>query len=364
MEAKKIILTRKIQILLNHDDAAFRKECFAKLYDWQRICFRAANYIFTHHYIQEQLKELIYITDEVKVKLADIKKDEDGILTTSKANTTYQLLSKHFKGDIPMDIIGCLNHSLVSSYNAERKAYWTGEKSLRNYKRDIPIPFSAKSIRLTPQEAGKNFQFSFFNIPFRTYLGKDNSDKKVLLKKAMAGILKICHSSLKLEKGKIYLLAAFQMDTEKHVLDDGIIAEASLSLEYPVSLKVGKSDYQIGNKEEFLHRRIAIQNARRRLQTASVYSKGGHGRKRKQKALEDYTEKEKNYVDQKLHVYSRRLIDLCVKHQAATLLLVNQEQKEDIAKEDTFLLRNWSYCGLKEKIAYKAEKAGIALICE
>ena len=361
---KKIILTRKIQLLLNSDDAVFRKACFAKLFEWQRICFRSANYIFTHLYVQEQLRELIYITDEVKVKLADIKKDSDGILTTSKENTTYQLLSHYFKGEIPMNMICCLNHTLVTGYNKERKAYWTGERSLRNYKRDIPLPFLPRNIKLLPMDKGKDFTFTLFKIPFRTYLGKDRSDKSILLKRAAGGSLTLKGCSLKLEKGKIFFLAAFEMEKKAHQLNNAIIAEAALSLEFPITVKIGKADYQIGNKEEFLHRRIALQNARHRLQVASTFNRSGKGRKRKLKPVAAYKDHEKRYVDQKLHVYSRKLIDLCVKHQAATLLLLNQEQKEAIAKADEFLLRNWSYYGLKEKIAYKVNKAGITLICE
>ncbi|WP_448636098.1 hypothetical protein [Pedobacter panaciterrae] len=38
--------------------------------------------------------------------------------------------------------------------------------------------------------------------------------------------------------------------------------------------------------------------------------------------------------------------------------------KEEIAKEDPFLLQNWSYYSLKDKINYKAEKAGIQVIVE
>jgi transposase len=53
-----------------------------------------------------------------------------------------------------------------------------------------------------------------------------------------------------------------------------------------------------------------------------------------------------------------------VKHGAATLILIGQQGKEEAAKEDAFLLRNWSYYALKEKISYKAEKAGIAIIVE
>jgi hypothetical protein len=94
---------------------------------------------------------------------------------------------------------------------------------------------------------------------------------------------------------------------------------------------------------------------------AETPNRGGHGKKRKRKSLEEYQHLEKRYVDYKLHVYSRRLIDLCVKHHAATLILINQEQKEEIAKEDPFLLQNWSYFSLKDKINYKA---GIQVIIE
>lgn len=364
MEKKRIILTRKIQVFINCDDKEKRREYYQQLFDWQNMCFRGANYIFTHHYLQDQIKEILYITDDIKVKLADVEKDEEGILNTSKMNTTYRLLSSHFKGKMPSDIFANLNKTLVTIYNNERSSYWKGEKSLRNYKRDIPIPFSAKLLKLMGDEKGRDYTFTLFKIPFKTYLGKDRSDKKVLLQRLLVGTIKLCSCSLKIDKGKLFLFAAFEMEQEEHQLDEAIFAEASLSIEHPISVKVGKETFQIGNKEEFLHRRLAIQAARHRLQRGSTFNRGGKGRTRKMKALIDYSEKEKRYVDSRLHLYSKRLIEHCIKNQAGTLLLVNQEQKEEIAKEEEFLLRNWSYYGLKEKIAYKANKAGINLIVE
>ena len=47
-----------------------------------------------------------------------------------------------------------------------------------------------------------------------------------------------------------------------------------------------------------------------------------------------------------------------------TLILINQEDKIGIAKEEEFVLRNWSYYELMAKIKYKAEKAGIELITD
>lgn len=71
---------------------------------------------------------------------------------------------------------------------------------------------------------------------------------------------------------------------------------------------------------------------------------------------------EKNYIATRLHEYSRRLIDFCVQHQAGTLVLLDIQENTEIAKEEQFVLRNWSYYELMTKIKYKAEKAGIELI--
>lgn len=364
MEAKRIILTRKIQILIDCDNQEKRKEYYQQLFDWQYMCFRGANYIFTHYYLQDQIKDILYLTEDIKVKLVDVEKDEDGILNISRMSTTYRLLASHFKGKLPSDVFGTLNKQLTTIYNSERVAYWKGEKSLRNYKRTIPIPFSVRTLKLIGDGKGRNYTFNLFKIPFKTYLGKDRSDKKVLLQRTLAGTIKLCQCALKINKGKLFLLASFEIEQDDHQLDEAIFAEASLSIEHPISVKIGKDILLIGNKEEFLHRRLAIQAARHRLLRGSTFNKGGKGRVRKMSALDDYSEKEKRYIDSRLHLYSKRLIEFCIRNRAGTLLLVNQQQKEEVAKEDEFLLRNWGYYGLKEKIVYKAARAGINLIVE
>ncbi len=365
MENSTMVVTRKIQLLIDSEDKELVKNAIAQLYNWQWICFRAANMIMSHHFIQERVKDFFYLTEGIKLKIADHKKDENGILKSSRQNTTYRLLSNHFKGQIPTNILSNLNNTLISYFNKEKDAYWKGEKSLRNYKKNIPLPFGAEVIsKLSKTDDNRNFSFKLFQIPFRTYLGKDRSDKKTMLDKIMGGTLKLRTSNIQLDNGKLFLLAAIQIEKEQHFLDATVIAEASLSIEHPVTVKIGNHEHAIGNREEFLHRRLAIQAAVNRVKKAVAFNSGGHGKKRKMKSLEDYRHMENRYVEQKLHVYSRMLIDFCVKHQAATLLLVNQQEKEEIAKEDHYLLQNWSYYSLKEKISYKAAKAGIQLIVE
>lgn len=360
-----IIYTRKIQLIIDSDNNEFIGQAYETLYRWRRICFQAANLIFTHRFVQEQLKELIYLTEGTKVKLADHKKDADGVLATSKLNSTLQLLSSRFKGQIPIHILSSLNMTLTKHFSNEKQFFIEGTRSLRNYRRDIPIPFRGTDItHLKPSEDCRYFRLKLFRIPFRTYLGKDPYDKRQLIEKAIAGEVQLCTSSLKLEENKIYLLAAFKVTVNHIPLDQTVIAEALLSLEYPIIVRIGKVRLTIGTKEEFLYRRLAIQSAYRRVQQSARYNKSQHGRKRKLKPLNRFRDLEFNYVSQKLHLYSRRLIDFCLKYKAATLLLVNQQAKEQAAHNDEFLLRNWSYYSLKEKILYKARMAGINVITE
>lgn len=365
MNDNTIILTRKIQLIIDSNDKQIIRQTYETLYRWRHICFRAANYIFTHRFFQEQVKELIYLTEETKVKLADTKTDAEGILTTSKLNSILQLLSKRFKGQIPIHILSSLNMTLTKHFNNEKQRYLEGERSIRNYKPDLPIPFRGTDItHLRHSDDGRYFCLRLFQIPFRTYLGKDLYDKRQLLEKALKGEVKLCTSSFKLEGPKIFLMAAFRMERDQHSLDKDVIAEASLSLDYPIIVKIGKVRHTIGSKEEFLYRRLAIQAARQRMQQAVINNRSQHGKKRMLKALNRFKGSEHRYIAHKLHLYSRQLIDICIKYQAATLLLVDQGDKEEAAKEDNFLLRNWGYYSLKEKIFYKAAKAGIEVIIE
>jgi len=364
MRNKKHFLQRKIQLRLNTNDPAEVKEIFRKLYDWREACFRSANYIVSHHYMMEQIRDLIYLDEGIKVKLADRHKDTNGILNTSKQNTTKRLLSHKFKGQVPLDMLGQLNYELFGRYRTESLSYLKGEKSLPNFKRDIPMPFGGQNIRFAKEKAGREFCFKLFGIPFITYLGKDRNDKAKLMERFHNGTFKVNKGELLIEKNKIFMRLIFEMEKDHYEADPAVIAEASLSLEHPISLRIDGHTFLIGNKEEFLHRRLALQATMRRLQNGATYNKSGHGRKRKFKHLENYAGKEKAYIAQKLHAYSKRIIELCIQHRASALLLVAQQEKEALAKDDAFLLRNWSYYGLKEKLSYKAERAGIMLICE
>lgn len=362
MEKSTITLTRKIQLLIDVPSNE-KKEMWEKLYRYQNRCFRAANLIVSHLYVQEMIKDFFYLTEKIQYKLADANKDQLGIFTRSKTNTTARMVFDHFKGEVPTDILGSLNNTIQSTFSKNKADYWQGLKSLRNYKRDIPIPLPVKCISKMKYDPDKKaFCFNMFAIPVKTYLGRDFSDKRLVMERLLRGEIKLCTSQIQLKVGKIYWLAVFEFEKEENHLKPEIIAEASLSLEHPIVAKTGNVRINIGTKEEFLYRRLAIQASQKRIQSSIAYARSGKGAKRKQKALYKTENLESRYVSHRLHVYSRKLIDFCIQQQAGTLILKNQEDKIGIAKEQEFVLRNWSYYELQTKIKYKAEKAGIELI--
>ncbi|NJN28532.1 MAG: IS200/IS605 family element transposase accessory protein TnpB [Cyclobacteriaceae bacterium] len=365
MEQDTVRIVRKIQLLVDHEDRDKRQEYLDQLYHWQNVAFRAANMITSHLYLQEQIKEFVYLSEGVKVKLADEKKDEAGILNCSKQHSTYKILSYRFEDEIPMNIISCLILNLGATYQKERIHYWKGERSLSNYKKDIAFPFSPERIGgLRYDEEKKVFRLRLFRVPLRVYLGNDFSDKPVLLKRVLEGQAKLCMSAIQLKNRKIIWLALIEIKKEKHELKPDVIAEASLSIEYPITVKIGKHQVTIGNREEFLYRRLAIQAAIKRVKEGLASNRSGKGKKRKGKSLERFRNAERRYVNDRLHFYSKRLIDYCIKHQAGTLLLTDQTEKQEMAKEESFVLRNWSYYDLITKIRYKAERAGIEVAVE
>ncbi|MGY5849332.1 hypothetical protein [Salegentibacter sp. F14] len=365
MGKNTIKLTRRIQLLIDLPTKEEREEAMGKLYRWRYRTYKAANLIVSHLYVQEMIQEFFYLSEGIKYKLVDIKKDDLGIFNRSRINTTYRMVSDRFKGEMPTNILTNLNSSILRSFRKNREQYWTGQRSLHNFKRDMAFPFDMEGVcglEFNPDK--KAFCFRFFSIPVKTYLGREFNDKWKLMHELVSGKTKMRTSHIKLKDGKIFMLATFELEKEKHKLRPGVVAEASLSLEYPIVVKIGKAKLTIGSREEFLYRRLAIQAACRRIREGVKYARSGKGTKRKTKALTRFRDKERNYVNQRLHVYSRKLIDFCIKHQAGTLVLLDQEEKIEIAKEEAFVIRNWSYYDLMTKIKYKAEKAGIELIID
>lgn len=372
-------ITRKIKLNITDN----HQEAYKKLYDWNEQVFRAANTAASHMYFQNNMKEFFYLTENAKILFADINKSDEEkdngserMLNTSKQNTTYQVLSSIYKGKMPADIFSNLNAQLSSTFSKESKEYFSGKRSLRTYRRDMPIPFSAKAIaKISLTEDKKNYSFTLLGINFKTYFGKDLSGNKMIFERSLNGEYKFCNSSLKLDGKNIYLLAVFQFESDKFNLDKDRIMSAELSPSFPIILEWGEKNFKIGDKQEYLHRRYAIQAALRHQQIAARYNANGHGRKKKTANVERFKNKEYDYINTRQHQYTHKMIDVCLQNKCGKLILKftpeppepNDLSRKDLQlwkKENELLLRNWGYNGLKDKISYKCKKVGIELEIE
>ena len=244
---------------------------------------------------------------------------------------------------------------------------------MRSYKNNIPIPFSAKTLsNIQWNKEDGRFYFNLFGIPFGTALGADRSNNRLIIERIINKEYKLCSSSIVVDgnKKKLFLYLCVDIPKKNIELKVGTYMYALLSFNEPIKCFIGgeecvipddKNMYKKGTADDFLYGRLQIQSALRRAQIAAKYNKGGKGRKRKLQSIDRFAEKEKNYVETKLHTYSRMLVDSAAKAGAEKIILINQELKDVGVKEKEFILRNWSYFDLIEKITYKASMLGITV---
>ena len=376
---KIMVITRKIEVFVCESDKELRRSYYEKLYDNRDNAVKAANLGISTMYMLDT--NMACMDEETKKLVTFI-----GVkgLKATKQNAPYVVCSHYFKGKADMGMISCVLQNVQKMYQDDRKkGMWN--KSLRSYKSNMPVPYKADrflNLRFSEYENGdgekrKGCFFTLIGVPFQMRFGRDRSNNQLVVERVISGEYKMCTSSLKFDGSKIFLLLCVDMPKQDAKIDPNKTLYAYLGVMNPIictcdvrakhEYDSGYKWFEIGTKEEFNYRRRQIQEAVRRCQINNRYTDGGKGRNRKCQAIERWHEKENNYVDTKLHTYSRMLVDLAVAHKCGKIVLINQKKREDKANEDNqngdpFVLRNWSYYGLKEKIAYKCKMIGIKLL--
>ena len=398
-----MIITRKIEIFVCEENKDLREEYFKKLYDNRKIAVKTANMAISHLFALDNT--LPYLSDESRELVQFIGvKGEKG----TRQNAAYVAASNMFKGQASMQMVSSVIQNVQKMYQDDRKKGGTWEKSLRSYKANMPIPYPANSftnLRFADYTNGNDETregcfFSLMGIPFQMRFGRDRSNNSIIVrriveqqlfnssngKEGSATQYKMCTSSISFEKKldsktdrnrqKIFLHLCVDIPKKEVKVNSKKTLFCYLDVNHPIKCLVNKQysdedskSYKwitIGSAEEFLYRRRQIQEAVRRCQVDCQYNTGGKGRKRKLQALNRYENKEKKYVDTRLHLYSKMLVNIAVDNECGVICLLNQKAREnkaklDNAKGEPFVLRNWSYYGLKSKIQYKAKLYGITL---
>lgn len=373
-----MVITRKIEVFVCEDDKDLRRAYYDKLYANRDIAVKAANMAMSHLFSLDNTMPYLSDEDKERIEFLGVKGQK-----ATKQNAPYVAASEAFKGQADMGMISCVLQNAQKMYQDDRKkGMWN--KSLRSYKSNMPVPYKRErflNLRFEDYTNGNGETrngcfFTLIGVPFQIRFGRDRSGNRLIVERVISGEYKMCTSSLQFDGKKVFLLLCVDIPQKKVELDEKKTLFAFLGVMNPIvctcdvkaakEYDSGMKSFEIGTKEEFNYRRRQIQEAVRRCQINNRYTNGGKGRKKKTKAIERYHQKEKNYIDTKLHTYSRMLIDLAVRHKCGNIVLMNQTHREDAAKDgnqngEPFVLRNWSYYGFKEKIAYKCKMAGIKL---
>ena len=373
-----MVITRKIEVFICEDDKELRRACYDKLYANRDIAVKVANMAMSHLFALDNTMPYLSDEDKETITFLGVKGNK-----ATKQNAPYVAASHLFKGKADMGMVSCVLQNAQKMYQDDRKkGMWN--KSLRSYKSNMPVPFKADrflDLRFAEYEDkdGKKREgcfFSLMGIPFQCRFGRDRSGNRLIVERVISGEYKMCTSSIQVDGRKVFLMLCVDIPKQDVKLDEKKTLYAFLGVMNPIvctcdvraakEYDSGMKTFEIGTAEEFNYRRRQIQEAVRRCQINNRYSVGGKGRKKKCQAIERWHDKENNYVDTKLHTYSRLLVDLAVKHKCGNIVLMNQTHREDDAKSenaegDNFVLRNWTYYGLKEKIAYKCKMYGIKM---
>lgn len=373
-----MVITRKIEVFICEDDKELRKAYYDKLYANRDIAVKVANMAMSHLFALDNTMPYLSDEDKETITFLGVKGNK-----ATKQNAPYVAASHLFKGKADMGMVSCVLQNAQKMYQDDRKkGMWN--KSLRSYKSNMPVPFKADrflDLRFAEYEDkdGKKREgcfFSLMGIPFQCRFGRDRSGNRLIVERVISGEYKMCTSSIQVDGRKVFLMLCVDIPKQDVKLDEKKTLYAFLGVMNPIvctcdvraakEYDSGMKTFEIGTAEEFNYRRRQIQEAVRRCQINNRYSVGGKGRKKKCQAIERWHDKENNYVDTKLHTYSRLLVDLAVKHKCGNIVLMNQTHREDDAKSenaegDNFVLRNWTYYGLKEKIAYKCKMVGIKM---
>jgi hypothetical protein len=373
-----MVITRKIEVFVCEDNKDQRKAYYEKLYANRDVAVKVANLCVSHLFALDNTMPYLGAEDKEKIEFLGVKGNK-----ATKQNAPYVAASKAFKGQADMGMISCVLQNAQKMYSEDRKVgMWN--KSLRSYKSNMPVPFKVErfmNLRFTEYENGEGEKregcfFSLMGVPFQMRFGRDRSGNRLIVERVINGEYKMCTSSLQFDGKKVFLLLCVDIPKKEVNLKADKKLFAFLGVMNPIictcdvraakEYDSGYKWFEIGTKEEFNYRRRQIQEAVRRCQINNRYTDGGKGRKRKTQAIERWHNKENNYVDTKLHTYSRLLVDLAVKHGCGEIVLMRQTHREDEAKDENhngepFVLRNWTYFGLKEKISYKCKMVGISL---
>lgn len=368
----KQTLTLKMVVNEFSDDIK-KKEYYKKLDGYTNNARLLANEIMnTRHLVdrlQTQLREQFptLTGDEITKKICEIY----GV--SSITNISYAYFTEKYRDILPSQIRSALSQKISKAYQTDKYDIKKGEKSIRNHKKNMSVPFDDKAIKNLKFD-GETYVFTMFEIPFKLILGRDKKSSRLafgseklnnemILGRVLSGEYKLCGSSFKKDNDGTYkMMFTLEIPNKQKALDPNKICGIDMGINMAIYCGTNFSSDRLGiaSRQDFIVQRQRIPIQIRNLQKNLVHNSGGRGRNKKLLKLELFKDRERNFVKNKNHNFSNAVIKFCLKYNCGT---IHMEYLTGIGKDkkNSWVLRNWSYYELQSQIKYKAEREGIVV---
>jgi len=312
--------------------------------------------------LREERKELRKKVDEIKKGIEIVEKTMEDMFGTKRQATTERDIKSEFP-DLPSVITNPLNQAVVGAYRNSKRDVMSGNVSLASYKKNMPIPVRKESLKFRNDgeyhELVWNLGSSGEEFHFGIVYGRDKAGNRTTVQQVIDSKKSYFTSQFQRKKGKLYLLLNVKESKVHADIDPNITVGMDIGIRSPVVITLDEKRYNfIGDKDSFLRVRIQMQRRSRLLHRNISSARGGHGRKRKLRALNSLEQKERNYSRQYNQFLSKRSIDYALSVRAGN---INMEFLEGFGQDGTkeFVLRNWSYFELQTLVSSGASKYGI-----
>lgn len=280
--------------------------------------------------------------------------------------------------------------------NAMKKGLMHGRISLPTYRLDNPLLIHPDFVRLRSLSLKDNGIYHKYDSPmdlinglekdtnpevyikfpdgitFKIVFGNPHKgrEQRKVFENIFSETYKVCGSTIEIDKNrKIILNLCLEVPKQEHKLDENVIVGVDLGQAIPAMCGLN-NNYQIrekiGDKESLLHVREEMRAKRQRLQENLKFSKGGHGRKEKLKALDRLKDRERHFVQTYNHKVSSRVIDFALRHNASQINIEDlsgfgKDKNGNVEELKKKILSEWSYYELQNYITYKAQLHGIVV---
>lgn len=287
------------------------------------------------------------------------------IIQTNEATNLRDFISDKY--ELMSDTKDRLTKIIRQDFSNDIAEILKGERPIRKYRKDNPLYIRGRALKLYKEDNTYYFKWVKGTI-FKCVLAckRQNSlELERTLDKIISEEYSICDSSMQFDR-KNHLILNLTLDipeNKENSFVDGRVVGVDLGMKIPAYCSLNDVSYikqSIGDINDFLRVRKQMQERRRRLQHSLMQVKGGKGRDKKLKALDRFSEKEKNFAQTYNHFVSKQIVEFAKKNKAGQInleLLKLGEEYFNAYKKN--ILRNWSYYQLQQMIEFKAQREGI-----